>query len=129
MANPNGNTKTLTPGNPGNKGGTGRPRLSVLKEKTEWLDRILAPDFDVENAHPLERRLREIAETSSSSSTLEYIFNQKYGAPKATIKNEIGNTEVFGALGDVLPRYMDKDTAMEFLKDLYAELGGSDLDS
>jgi len=130
MANPAGNPQNLTKagGNWGNKGG-GRPKMSLLKEKEEWLERILSADFDVKTAHPLERRLREIAETSNSSATLEYIYNQKFGSPKTTIKAEVGDTDVFEALGRVLPLHVDKETAKAILNGLYGELSSGDSDS
>lgn len=129
MANPKGTPENLRPGNPGNRGG-GRPKLSVLQEKREWLDRILSPDFDpsAPGVHPLERRFREIAETSNSSATLEYLYNQKFGSPAAKIINEVSNEAVFEALGRVLPNHVDKETAVAIVKELYLDLGGSDPD-
>jgi hypothetical protein len=115
------NGGTLNVGNPGNKGG-GRLPMSKLKDKEEWLDELMSEDFDPHNAHPLVKRLREIAETSSSSATLEYIFNQKFGAPKSTTKVEVADASVFKALGEILPRHADQSTCRAILLDLHAAL-------
>lgn len=128
MKQPGRNGGTLNVGNPGPHPNAGRPKMSVLKEKQEWLDRILSKDFDpnAPDVHPLERRLREIAETSSSSATLEYIYNQKFGSPAAKIINEVSNESVFESLGRVLPSHVDEKTARAIVIALYEDLGGSD---
>lgn len=123
---PGKNGGTLKVGNPGPHPNAGRPRLSVLQEKREWLEEVMAADFDITKAHPLVARLREIAETSNSSATLEYIFNQKFGSPASKIINEISNDAVFEALGRVLPQFVDKPTAIAIVKAVNEDLGGSD---
>lgn len=109
--------------------GVGRKPMAFLKKKQEWLDELLQAEFDPTQAHPLVARLRELAETSNSSSTLEYIFNQAYGSPKSVVKHEVADDSVFEALGKVLPNHVDQETCVAILNDLYVELGGSDPES
>lgn len=123
MANPQNLNKG---GTPGNKGG-GRKKLSVLKEKEDWLNQLLQADFDPQNAHPLVARLRHLAEKSQSSATLEYIFNQRFGAPKSTVVNVVENETVIKAGVSVINRYikdglLTKDLGEQFLKDWQGEL-------
>lgn len=42
------------------------------------------------------------------------------------LKIEIKDTHIFEALGEVLPRHVDPETAHAILRDLHGELGGSD---
>lgn len=134
--NPNPTPHRFQPGNkygcvPKKGKGCGRKPTAELMKRKEILEQLWDPNFDPSspNVHPIIRRLREIAETSSSSATAEYIVNQVIGSPKTVVRYEVSDVTVFEALGKVLPNFVDEETSIAILNALNGELSGSDSES
>jgi len=64
---------------------------------------------------------------SCSESTQAFNALGKFGLGE--LKIEIKDTEIFEALGEVLTRHVDSETAHAILRDLHGELSGSDSSS
>lgn len=64
---------------------------------------------------------------SPSESTGAFNALGKFGLGE--LKIEIKDTDIFEALGNVLSKHLDSETAHAILRDLHGELGGSDSSS
>lgn len=102
-------------GNEGNVFGAGR--------KPKVLRQLCAAGF--EQAIPIQTAIA-VGEIPASAAEKTGAFNAlgKFGLGE--LKIEIKDTEIFEALGEVLTRHVDSETAHAILRDLHGELGGSD---
>jgi hypothetical protein len=125
MANPNGNPQNLLPGGmPGNAGG-GRWSNNARKAKAEWLEKMKAMKPD----HPDYQTLDEAIDAKIASEALhsgymaQWLREMEHGKPATKYEIHVGETEVFDALGDILPNHVkDQGLCEAILKDLYAAL-------
>jgi len=122
MANPKGNPQNLK------RGGPGRPKGQALPSRAELLERIISRPGELPGSESLlddvVTRLHEVAVTSNSSATIEWLLNQLIGSPKSTIKHDVSDTEVFLAIGRILPEFLPGETECKrFLYRLKEELG------
>jgi len=102
-------------GNTGNVfGAGGKPKV---------LRQLCADGFA--KAIPIQTAIA-VGEIPASAAEKTGAFNAlgKFGLGE--LKIEIKDTEIFEALGEVLSRHVDKDTAIAILQDLHGELSGSD---
>lgn len=125
MANPKGNPQNLRKG-----GGPGRKKGQALPSRAELLERIIQRPGELPGSESLlddvVTRLHELAVTSNSSATIEWLFNQLIGSPKSTIKHDVSDTQVFIALGRVLPEFLASEAECKrFLYRLQEELGAN----
>lgn len=125
MANPKGNPQNLLPGGvPGNKGG-GRWSSSAKEARALWLETIKAMPTD----HPDHKTLAEARDAKIAQEVVhgngymaQWLVEMEMGKPSSRFEVEIGDTEVFLALGRILPGHCDKATCEAILIDLHAQL-------
>lgn len=96
MANPNGNPQNLI-----RRAGPGRPKKDILPSRNELLEALTQrPGKMGDNKTLLADamdRFHELACTSNSSASIEWLFNQLIGSPKSTIKLEVKDSDIFMA--------------------------------
>lgn len=127
MANPKGNPANLRVGNPGNSGG--RPPSAARRRREEFLaalenaDSVKAPGKTLWD-DALEALAGLLAE--GDGPTVRWYVDQLAGTAKTTTEVVVQETEVFLALGRILPEFFETaDACKAFLERLKAELGAS----
>jgi hypothetical protein len=109
IVNEGRNGGTLNVGNPGNKGGTGRPPDEIRRKFREILSGAGT------------ERIEAIVTRSEEGDVLRAVdLCAKYGLGEAQVFLE--NTEVFEAIGKMLPSYLAQDQCKQFLEELKGRL-------
>lgn len=114
MANPNGTPANLRRGGPGRK----KNPLPSRNELLTWLTTMPGILTEEKNGTLLDdarHRFAEILRSSQSSTSIEWLFNQLIGSPRATVENVIADLHVFTVIGDILPEFLDKEGSERFL--------------
>ena len=98
--------------------------MSYLRDREEWLDQLMAKDFDYDSAHPLIARMRHLAETSDSPATLAYIFNQRFGAPRTKIELFVEDEAIFVAFAEALTEddRISRDLAVDLIEAVHNKI-------
>jgi hypothetical protein len=113
----------------GNTKGVGRKPSEVTKQRLEYLADIQAAKSEKDGrknlyADALEGLALLIAE--GDGPTIRWYFDQLMGTAKTTVEQLVGDTELFVALGKMLPDYFDtEEDCKVFLHDLKSRIGGT----